>query len=112
MNQSLVDLPAHERQRLCTALDNGLLRAPYTAVSLQSIGIAGHEDVLTALNELADVGVRDRGAAAWLRTIEHASTARPHLMLCGLALRSQASMPAIRDGYTKNCSVQRSVRFG
>lgn len=73
MNTILLDLPAHVRQRLCTALENGLLCAPYTAVALQAVGAPKSDEILEALNELADLGVRDRAAAAWIRSMEKAT---------------------------------------
>jgi phosphatidylserine/phosphatidylglycerophosphate/cardiolipin synthase-like enzyme len=73
MNPVLLDLPAHVRQRLCTALESGLLRAPYTTVALQAAGAGTSDEILGALNELADLGVRDRAAAAWLRSLDDAA---------------------------------------
>jgi len=85
MNQALVDLPAHERQRLCTALETGVLSAPYTAASLQSAGVIASEEICAALTELADLGIGDRGAAVWLRTIDQVTrrTVAPDVVWSG-----------------------------
>ena len=112
MNPTLVDLPANQRHRLCTALEQGVLSSPYTVGSLQAIGVPASADVLSALNELADLGVSDRAAAAWFRAVEHASsyTSAPDVVWSGPEVPD--CMLAILDGCTKSCSVQLSVRSG
>ena len=52
MIEALVDLPAHLRKRLASALESGLLTAPYSTTSLRSVlGVrAGDEDLLGALD--------------------------------------------------------------
>ena len=56
---ALFDLPAHLRKRLASALDSGLLAAPYSAASLRSvleIRESG-EEVVDALLELGRLAI-------------------------------------------------------
>ncbi len=75
----LLDLPTHLRQRLAAALDSGLLSTPYSAASLRSItGVQqGVEDVTGALLELQRLGIFGPAAAAWIRTVEKATSRMP-----------------------------------
>ena len=87
MIDALLDLPDHLRRRLASALDSGLLAAPYSAVTLQSVlGMQdGAEDVVGALLGLERLGVAGPAAAAWIRTVEEAAsrTPRPDLVWSG-----------------------------
>jgi phosphatidylserine/phosphatidylglycerophosphate/cardiolipin synthase-like enzyme len=87
MIRALLDLPAHLRLRLSSALDSGLLAPPYSILALRSgLGIReGGEDALAALCELERLGVSGSAAGTWIRTI-HESTARtpkPDLLWSG-----------------------------
>jgi phosphatidylserine/phosphatidylglycerophosphate/cardiolipin synthase-like enzyme len=79
MIDALLDLPSHLRQRLASALESGLVAAPYPIVSLRSVlGIpAGGEDVVAALLHLQRLGISSHAAAAWIRTVEEAMTRAP-----------------------------------
>ncbi len=72
MIDELLDLPSHLRERLASALDMGLLAAPYSEASLRAVlGLpAGSEALPEALGELERLGISGRGAAAWLRAVE------------------------------------------
>ena len=76
---ALFDLPAHLRKRLASALDSGLLAAPYSAASLRSvleIRESG-EEVVDALLELGRLGISGPAAAAWIRTTDEVLTRLP-----------------------------------
>lgn len=84
---ALLDLSAHLRKRLSSALESGLLATPYSVASLQSVaGIQeGGENVIGALLELGRLGISGPAAAAWIRTVEEATsrTPRPDLVWSG-----------------------------
>lgn len=69
--RQLVDLPAHLKKRLASALDSGMLVAPYAPSAIQSVlGVAeGIEDVSAALRELDEMGIAGRAAGAWIRSV-------------------------------------------
>ncbi len=75
----LLDLPDHLRKRLASALDSGFLVPPYSAATLRSVlGIQeGDEEVVGALLELDRLGVSGPAAAAWIRTVEEATSRMP-----------------------------------
>lgn len=85
MTDELAALPAHLRKRLAQALDAGALAAPYSSPALHAA--LGHRDpgVLAALEGLACMGVADRAAAAWIRTLDTAASppAKPDLVWSG-----------------------------
>ena len=87
MIDALLDLPDHLRKRLASALDSGLLAPPYSAVTLRSVlGVQEDgEDVVGVLLELERLGVSGPAAAAWIRTVEEATsrTPRPDLVWSG-----------------------------
>src|SRR6266496_2692567 len=87
MIDTLLDLPAHLRTRLVSALETGLLTSPFPSGSLQSIlGIRDSgDDIVGALLELEGLGVSGPGAAAWLRTVGEAiaRTPKPDLVWSG-----------------------------
>jgi phosphatidylserine/phosphatidylglycerophosphate/cardiolipin synthase-like enzyme len=87
MIDSLLDLSTHLRKRLSSALESGLLTTPYSVASLQSVvGIQeGGEDLVGALLELERLGISGPAAAAWIRTVEEATsrTPRPDLVWSG-----------------------------
>ncbi len=87
MIDALLYLPDHLRKRLASALESGLLAVPYSASSLRSVlGIGeGGEDVVGALLGLERLGVAGPAAAAWIRTVEEATsrTPRPDLVWSG-----------------------------
>jgi phosphatidylserine/phosphatidylglycerophosphate/cardiolipin synthase-like enzyme len=83
----LLDLPSHRRKRLASALESGLLAPPHSAAALRSVlgGQEGDEDVASALHELARLGIAGPAAAAWIRTLDAATsrTPRPDLVWSG-----------------------------
>ncbi len=87
MIDALLDLPDHLRKRLASALESGLLAGPYSASSLRSgLGIGeGGEGVVGALLGLERLGITGPAAAAWIRTVEEATsrTPRPDLVWSG-----------------------------
>jgi phosphatidylserine/phosphatidylglycerophosphate/cardiolipin synthase-like enzyme len=76
---ALLDLLPHLRERLASALDSGLLSASPTLASLRSVlgDQQSAEGVLAPLLELERLGISGPAAAAWLRTIAHATTRMP-----------------------------------
>ncbi len=87
MIDALFDLPAHLRKRLASALESGFLGTPSSAVSLRAVlGVReGGEDVAAALLELERLGISGSATAAWIRTVEEATsrTPRPDLVWSG-----------------------------
>jgi phosphatidylserine/phosphatidylglycerophosphate/cardiolipin synthase-like enzyme len=87
MIDALLDLPTHLRRRLANAFDAGLLPSPPSAASLQSVlGVHSNgEDVVAALIDLERLGIAGPAAAAWLRTVEEATSRvpRPDLVWSG-----------------------------
>lgn len=87
MIEALLDLPAHLRKRVASALESGLLAAPFSATSLRSV--MGSEpagaEVTAALLALDRLGVSGPAAAAWIRTVEEATSRvpRPDLVWSG-----------------------------
>jgi len=84
---ALLDLPEHFRKRLASALEASLLTPPYSAVALRSV-LGGHEhieDVIGALLELDSLGISGPAAAAWIRTVDEATsrTPKPDLVWSG-----------------------------
>lgn len=87
MIEALRDLPPHVRKRLASALDTRLLAAPYTSSSLRSVlgeAVLG-DGIALALVELERLGVSGPAAAAWIRTVDEATsrTPRPDLVWSG-----------------------------
>ena len=85
MTDALAALPSHLRKRLAQALDSGALTAPYSSSAV--LMALGHSDagVLAALKQLAELGVADRGAAAWIRALDQsvAPAQKPDLVWSG-----------------------------
>ena len=83
----IFDLPAHLRMRLVSAIESGLLVAPYSIASVTSVlGISeGAEEVVGALLELERLEISGSAAAAWIRTAEEMSSRvpRPDLVWSG-----------------------------
>lgn len=74
MSEVLVSLPSHLRRRLVQALAAGKLATPYSPVSLSMA--LGRRDpaVLAALRRLEELGIANRAAAEWIRTLDQAGT--------------------------------------
>lgn len=87
MIEALLDLPAHLRKRIASALASGLLSSPYSATSVRSVigNEHGSEEVAGALLELDRLGVSGPAAAAWIQTVEDATSRvpRPDLVWSG-----------------------------
>ena len=79
MIDALLDLPDHLRKRLASALDSGFLSPPYSIAALRSVlGIKeGGESVVETLIELERLGVCGAATAAWIRTVEEATSKMP-----------------------------------
>lgn len=79
MSRALLDVPANLRRRLASALESGLIVAPYSVTALRSsLGIRdGGEEIVGALVELERLGIAGPGAAAWIRTVEEATSRMP-----------------------------------
>ena len=77
LTDALAALPSHLRKRLAQALDSGALTAPYRSFAVQmALGQPG-PDVQAALQYLAELGVTDRAAAAWIRSLDQSVTPAP-----------------------------------
>ncbi|MEX2650009.1 MAG: DISARM system phospholipase D-like protein DrmC [Alphaproteobacteria bacterium] len=87
MIDGILDLPAHLRKRLASALDSKVLGPPYPAAALSSVlGLnEGTDAVAAALAELERQGISGPVAAAWIRTVEQAAlrAPRPDLVWSG-----------------------------
>jgi phosphatidylserine/phosphatidylglycerophosphate/cardiolipin synthase-like enzyme len=87
MIDAVLDLPAHVRTRLASALETGLLAPPYSETSLGSVlgTQEGREDVMAVLSSLQSMGVSGSAGAAWIRTLEKAElrAPRPDLVWSG-----------------------------
>src|SRR5262245_49086703 len=87
MIDALLDMPAHLRKRVARALEAALLVTPYSAGSVRSVlGLReGGEDIVSALVALERLGISGSAAAAWMRTIEQATsrTPKPDLVWSG-----------------------------
>ena len=87
MIDALLDLPSHLRERLASALESGLLAAPYSAASA-AVGAGDSRGCAKAssrrLLELERLGVSGPAAAAWIRTVERGRMpGRRGQTLCG-----------------------------
>ena len=89
MTDALAALPSHLRKRLAQALDSGALTTPYSSSAvLMAVGHS-HPGVLAALKQLAELGVADRGAAAWIRALDQSlvPARKPDLVWSGPEVR-------------------------
>jgi phosphatidylserine/phosphatidylglycerophosphate/cardiolipin synthase-like enzyme len=79
MIEAIHDLPSHLRKRVASALESGLLTMPYAVASVRSVlgmGESG-EEIAAALVELDRMGISGTSAAAWLRTVDAATSRAP-----------------------------------
>jgi len=87
MIEGLLDVPAHLRERLASALETGVLSLPSSAAALSSaLGTStARQEIANALDEFARHGVSPTAAAAWIRSLEHAAARvrRPELVWTG-----------------------------
>ena len=87
MIEAFLGLPAHLRRRLAEALESGMVDTSSPLESLRSVvGLKqGGEDVMAGLGALQAMGVVGSAAAAWLRTVEDATSRmqRPDLVWSG-----------------------------
>jgi len=87
MIDALFDLPTHLRKRLTSALESGLLPTPYSAAAARTVlGAAdASETALRLLLALERLGIVGAAAAAWIRSVEEATTRlpRPDLVWSG-----------------------------
>ena len=74
MMDALARLPAYLRRRLARALESGVLSPPFTATSLHSTVGVRDEKLAKALTEWERLGVSGAAAAAWLRSLDQASS--------------------------------------
>lgn len=79
MSDALSALPTHLRTRLADALAAGVLTTPCSLTALRSVlGIReGAEDVAAALASLADLGIAGAACAAWIRSLDEATSRVP-----------------------------------
>lgn len=79
MIEALHDMPLHLRKRLTSAIESGLLATPYTTASLRSVlGMRqGGEGIAGALLKLEQLGISGPAAAAWIRTVDEATSRTP-----------------------------------
>lgn len=79
MINALLDLPAHQRTRLVTALESGQLAPPFARASLRSaLGALEHcEELIESLNSLEKMGMPGPACAAWIRTVAERDSPRP-----------------------------------
>ena len=78
LSSSLLGLPPYLRKRLATALETGMLAAPYSEAALRALGIVdGLAEVGAALEDLESLGVRGRGAAAWITMMDEVASRAP-----------------------------------
>jgi phosphatidylserine/phosphatidylglycerophosphate/cardiolipin synthase-like enzyme len=79
MMEALLGQPTHMRKRLASALESGLLAIPCSAASLRSVlGMqGGAEGIVGALLELGRLGITGPAAAAWIRTVDEATSSMP-----------------------------------
>jgi phosphatidylserine/phosphatidylglycerophosphate/cardiolipin synthase-like enzyme len=87
MIDALLDLPAHLRGRVASALESGLLALPCSLVSVRSVlGVReGGEEVVAILAQLAQLGMSGAAAAACIRLVGEAASRvpRPDLVWSG-----------------------------
>src|SRR5260221_5182012 len=87
MIEGLRDVPSHLRKRLASALESGLLATPYVTASLRSVlgTQEGSEGIAGGLLELERLGIFGPAAAAWIRTVDDATsrTPKPDLVWSG-----------------------------
>lgn len=79
MIEALLELPSHLRIRLVEALETGSVGPPYSATSLQSTlnMTEGTLDCVEALEEMERAGISGASAAAWIRSVDAATSRRP-----------------------------------
>lgn len=77
--KELVDLPPNIKHRLVAALESGMLTAPYSETAIASVVGAGAivGSVLAGLARLEGLEIGGPAAAAWIRTVDEASSALP-----------------------------------
>ena len=75
MIDALIAMPSSLRRRLADALETETLAPPFTLASLRSTVGVHDKDVLDALHEWHRLGVSGKAGAAWLRSLEAASSA-------------------------------------
>jgi phosphatidylserine/phosphatidylglycerophosphate/cardiolipin synthase-like enzyme len=87
MNDAMLNLPSHLRERLAVALESGLLPTQPSASALRSVlGIAENiEGVYGALAEIERLEISRPSAALWLRSLSKADarSPRPDLVWSG-----------------------------
>lgn len=77
MTDALAAMPGHLRKRLAQALDTGQMSVPYASSTLQMILGHANPQVLGALERLAALGVADRSAAHWIRSLDQTAGIAP-----------------------------------
>lgn len=79
MIEAIHDLPSHLRKRAASALESGLLTMPFSVASVRSVlGMQENgEGISAALVELDRMGISGTTAAAWLRTVDAATSRAP-----------------------------------
>jgi phosphatidylserine/phosphatidylglycerophosphate/cardiolipin synthase-like enzyme len=113
MIEALLEMPAHLRRRLVSALAAGVLPPSCPASFLASVlGLReGSEEIAGALRDLETMGITGRAAGAWLQTVEKVAlrTPKPDLVWSG------PEVPGVHARNTRNVieellgSAERSV---
>ena len=68
--ETLLDIPAHVRGRLASALESGLLAPPWSAMAVRAaVGGGYDEPILHVLQEWERLGVSPVAGAAWLKSL-------------------------------------------
>ncbi len=83
MTEALLGLPAHLRRRLAGALESGTLATSCSLASLRSVlGLReGGQEVVDALGELERMGITGPASAAWIQTVDAATSRKPNVDL-------------------------------
>jgi phosphatidylserine/phosphatidylglycerophosphate/cardiolipin synthase-like enzyme len=87
MIDPLLELPPHLRDRLASALETGMVTAPYSLAALRSTLGATHvsDALLSALLEMQNIGVSGSAAAVVIRTVGEVArgSTKPDLVWSG-----------------------------
>jgi phosphatidylserine/phosphatidylglycerophosphate/cardiolipin synthase-like enzyme len=70
------DVPSHIRKRLVAALETGLVTPPYESASMRrALAVSeGCDGIIATLCELERLGISGLAAAAWIRTVDDATS--------------------------------------
>ncbi len=114
MIDALLDLPAHLRQRLASALESGLLGPPYALASVRSVVNAGESSqaISDALAALEKTGMAGPAVAEVLGVADRMAARAPRLDLVWSGPRWPGCTRATPGASTRSCSGALRVRSG